>query len=95
MIIYLLPILDILTAVVLILHVNFGIFPVPIVLVHGIYLGLKGMLFARGDFASKIDVLSAIYIITVAFGLLVNTTITWIVFFWLMQKAVFALLPIR
>ena len=95
MIVYLLPLLDILTAVVLVLHVNFGIFPLPVVLVHGVYLGLKGMLFARGDFASKIDVLSAIYIIIVAFGLLANTTIAWIVFFWLMQKAVFALLPIK
>ncbi len=95
MIAYLLPILDILTATVLILHVNLGVFPFPVVLVHGIYLGLKGMLFAKGDFASRIDVLSAIYIIAVAFGLFANKTAALVVFIWLMQKAVLALVPLR
>ena len=95
MILYLLPILDILTATVLILHTHFGIFPLPVVLVHGIYLGFKGVLFAKTDFASKIDVLCSIYIILVAFGLFANKTAAFVVFIWLVQKAVFALLPIR
>ncbi len=95
MIFYLLPILDIITALVLILHVNFGTFPFSVVLVHGIYLSLKGVLFAKSDFASKIDLLCGLYIILVAFGLLANKTIALIILIWLAQKAVFALLPIR
>lgn len=92
---YLLAALDILTAAVLLLHVNFGMFPLPVVLVHGIYLGTKGLLFARGDFASKIDLACSIYIIIVAFGLAVNTAVTWAVAIWLLQKAGLALLPMR
>lgn len=95
MILYLLPILDILTATVLILHTHFGIFPLPVVLIHGIYLGLKGLLFAKTDFASKVDVLCSIYIIIVALGIFVKPTVSLIVFIWLVQKAVFALLPLR
>lgn len=95
MIFYLLPILDIVTALILILHVKFGVFPFPVVLVHGIYLGFKGLLFAKSDVASKIDLLCGIYIILVAFGLFANSTIALIILIWLMQKAVFALLPLR
>ena len=95
MILYLLPILDTLTATVLILHTHFNVFPLSVVLVHGIYLGIKGMLFAKTDFASKVDVLCSIYIILVAFGLFVNKTAAFIVFIWLVQKAVFAVLPMR
>lgn len=95
MIQYLLPILDILTAAVLILHTRFGVFPLPVVLVHGIYLSFKGLVFAKSDFASKIDLLCGIYIIIVAFGLLANTTAALIITIWLVQKAVFALVPMR
>lgn len=95
MIFYLLPILDILTAVVLILHTHFNLFPFPVVFIHGIYLGFKGLVFARSDFASKVDVLCSIYIIAVAFGAFVSPTVSLIVFAWLVQKAVFALIPIR
>lgn len=95
MILYLLPILDLLTATVLILHTHFGIFPLPVVLVHGIYLGFKGLLFAKSDFASKVDVLCSIYVIMVAFGAFVSPTVSLVVFVWLVQKAVFALVPLR
>lgn len=95
MIQFLLPILDTLTAIVLILHVNFGTFPMPVVLVHGIYLGFKGLIFAKDDFASKIDLICGIYIIIVAFGLFANTAIAWAVAIWLVQKAVFALVPMN
>lgn len=95
MIFYLLPILDIVTAVVLMLHVHFGMFPLIVVLVHGIYLSLKGMLFARSDFASKVDLLCGLYVILVAFGLFANTTAALIITIWLVQKAVLALLPFR
>lgn len=95
MIFYLLPILDIVTAAVLILHVHFNIFPLVVVLIHGIYLSFKGAVFARSDFASKIDLLCGIYIIMVAFGLFANSAIALIILIWLMQKAVLALLPIR
>ncbi|MBI2176065.1 hypothetical protein HYU40_01790 [Candidatus Woesearchaeota archaeon] len=95
MILYLLPILDIITAIVLMLHVKFGAFSFPVVLVHGIYLSFKGALFAKSDFASKIDMLCGIYIILVAFGLFANATIALIIVIWLMQKAVLALIPIR
>ncbi|MBI3036416.1 hypothetical protein HYY73_01480 [Candidatus Woesearchaeota archaeon] len=95
MILYLLPILDIVTAAVLMLHVHFNIFPFVVVLVHGIYLSFKGAVFARSDFASKIDLLCGIYIMLVAFGLFANSTIALIILIWLMQKAVLALLPLR
>ncbi len=95
MILYLLPILDIVTAAVLMLHVHFNIIPFPVVLVHGIYLSLKGVLFAKSDFASKIDLLCGIYVILVAFGLFANATIALIILIWLVQKAVLALLPLR
>ena len=95
MILYLLPILDILTATVLMLHTYFNVFPLPVVLVHGLYLGIKGLLFAKTDFASKIDLLCSAYIIIVALGIFVKPTISLIVFIWLLQKAAFALLPMR
>ena len=95
MIYYLLPILDTVTAIVLVLHVYFNIFPFPVVLVHGLYLSLKGMLFARSDFASKIDLLCGVYVIVVAFGMFANATAALIITIWLVQKALFALVPIR
>ena len=95
MIQYFLPILDLLTASVLMLHVRFGFFPFPVVLVHGIYLSLKGLVFARSDFASKIDLLCGIYIILVAFGLFANSTVALIILIWLAQKAVLAMLPMK
>ena len=95
MILLLLPVLDLLTATVLVLHANFGIFPSSVVLVHGFYLGLKGLLFAKSDFASKIDLLCGIYIILVGLGLFANATAALVIFIWLAQKAVFALLPMR
>ena len=96
MIVYLLSFLDMLTATVLLTHVNFGFFPFPVVLVHGIYLGIKGVLFAsRGDFGSKIDVLCSIYIILVAFGLLINKGIVMAVFFWLVIKALLGFVPMK
>ncbi|MBI2144688.1 hypothetical protein HYU17_06135 [Candidatus Woesearchaeota archaeon] len=95
MILYLLPILDAITAAVLMLHTRFGVFPASVVLVHGIYLGVKGMLFAKSDFASKIDVLCSIYIVLVALNIFTSPTVSLIVFIWLVQKAAFALLPIR
>ena len=95
MILILLPILDIITAAVLMLHVHFNIFPFLVVFVHGLYLSTKGVLFARSDFASKIDLLCGIYVILVALGLLANTTVALIITIWLVQKALFALVPIR
>ncbi len=95
MILYLLPILDILTAVVLILHTNFGTFPMPVVLVHGVYLGFKGLVFAKGDFASKVDLVAAIYIILTAMGMVAHKTVALLIFIWLIQKAVLALVPMR
>ena len=95
MIVYLLPILDTLTATVLMLHVHFNFFPFIVVLVHGLYLSLKGALFARSDFASKIDLLCGIYVILVAFGTFANTTAALIITIWLLQKAVFALIPLK
>lgn len=95
MIIYFLPILDIVTALVLVLHVNFGAFPFPVVLVPGIYLSFKGLIFAKSDFASRIDLLCGFYVILVAFGLFANKTAALIIMIWLMQKAVLAMLPLR
>ncbi len=95
MILILLPVLDLLTAAVLVLHANFGFFPSSVVIVHGFYLGLKGLLFAKSDFASKIDLLCGIYVILVGLGLFTNATAGLVVFIWLVQKAVLALLPLR
>lgn len=93
MILFLLPILDILTAAVLALHVYLNLFPAPVVLVHGAYLGIKGMLFAKSDFASKIDVMCSTYVILAALEIFVNKSVTLAVFLWLVQKALFALIP--
>ena len=95
MILILLPILDLLTASVLILHTNFNMFPGLVLLVHGSYLTLKGLLFAKGDFASRIDVVCGVYVILVGLGLFSNKTVALVVFIWLVQKAVFALIPMR
>lgn len=95
MILYLLPILDILTASVLILNTHFGMFNTTIVAVHAFYLGFKGMLFASRDFASKIDVVCAVYIMLAAFSIFTSDVVSLVAFIWLVQKAVFALVPMR
>jgi hypothetical protein len=94
MIVLLLPILDILTASVIVLHTYFGL-PYHVVLIHGFYLGMKGMLFAKTDFASKIDILCSVYIMIAAFGLFVNPIVTLVIAVWLVQKAVFLLAPLK
>jgi hypothetical protein len=95
MLIYILPILDIITAVVLFLHARFGLFPISSLLILGVYLSLKGVVFSVSDFASRIDVVCGAYIILVGLGVFSNIVISLIVFFWLMQKGVFALIPMR
>jgi hypothetical protein len=95
MIRYVFPILDIITASALFLHTRFGWFAGSFVVLVGIYMAAKGLAFAYSDFASKIDIIAGAYIIIAGLGLFMNATVSMIVFVWLMQKAVFALIPLR
>ncbi|MGB9748866.1 MAG: hypothetical protein ACP5OZ_01860 [Candidatus Woesearchaeota archaeon] len=57
----------------------------------GIYLLLKGVLFSfSGDIASILDILSAIYIIVLSFGIS-SPFISIIVFVYLLQKALYSI----
>jgi hypothetical protein len=92
------PVLDIITASVLLLHTRFHLFPLSLVLVLGIYLTLKGLAFALGDFSSRVDLACGVYAVLVGFGQFsngVNAVASLIIFAWLMQKAVFALIPMQ
>jgi len=95
MLIYILPVLDIITAAVLLLHTRFNMFPLGLVLFFGIYLTIKGLAFALGDFSSRVDVICGGYVVIVSLSLFSNPVVSLIVFGWLMQKAVFALIPMR
>lgn len=83
-------VLDVLTAFVLITHTTFGWFSTETILYHAAYIIIKGGMFAFQDHASKIDVLTGIYIVISALDIFTSTTITILSAMWLMQKALFA-----
>lgn len=91
-IVYLLSILDVVTAFVLWSHVSWGWFSPQVVMYHALYTILKGALFALSDFASKLDIIAGGYILLVAFGLFSHKAATTLVVIWLGQKALFGLI---
>ncbi len=94
-IIYLLAILDAITAFVLATHVAFGWFSTEIVLLHAGYIILKGVIFFISDWASRMDAIVGVYMLLVAFDVFSLSWITIISVIWLLQKSVFAfIIPI-
>ncbi|MBI2972073.1 MAG: hypothetical protein HYY37_06645 [Candidatus Aenigmarchaeota archaeon] len=87
MLVLVLSILDAVTAFVLWSHVSWGWFSPEVVMYHALYTILKGALFALNDFASKLDIISGVYILLVAFGIFSNKIVTVLVVVWLVQKA--------
>jgi len=90
MIVYLLAILDTITAFVIMFHVFFGWFSPATVFYHALYVFLKGLLFAKSDFASKIDVVVGLYIFILLAGFSHNI-LTIIAIVWLAQKSFISL----
>ena len=84
----LLSLFDALTAFVLVTHAIFGWFSVEIVLYHAAYVIIKGMIFALHDWASRIDILSGVYMVLVAFNIFSFPTIIAIAALWLSSKTI-------
>ena len=90
-----LGIFDILTALLFLIN-NFdksdAWFPNKIVLIAGIYLLIKGVLFLFIlDFASSLDVISAV-IILLSLVISIHPVLSLIVIIFLVQKGIFSLL---
>ena len=82
---------DVITAFVLIAYAFYDWFSPMTVFFHAIYLGVKGVIFFIRAFASKIDIVFALYMTLVAFGIFSVDKITIIAFLWLIQKGLFAM----
>jgi hypothetical protein len=88
MLVKLMGIMDLLSAVaVIMLHYDFFI-TWRIGLIFAAYLILKGWLF-RSDIASLLDLLCGIYLFIMLLGF--TTFLSWVVAVYLFQKAVFSL----
>ncbi len=85
----LLTILDLVTALVLMSNATLGWFSVETILYNAFYLVLKGVIFAKNDWASRIDILAGFYMVSMSFNIFSNTLITTIVAIWLAQKIIF------
>lgn len=88
-IVYLLTILDAVTAFVLGTHVALGWFSTEIVVYHAAYIILKGAIFFIGDWGSRIDVIVGVYMVLVAFDIFSITAVTIASVIWLLQKSIF------
>ncbi len=87
MIVRLLGLLDLATAVALIL-LHYGLAAKPLAIIFASYMLFKGFAFL-GDFASIIDLVVGLYILAaVLFGL--HTFVAFILAFYLLQKAAFS-----
>ena len=91
-IVILLTILDLITAMMLVLHVGFGLFSQEVVLYNAVYLIVKGLLFFKTDFASKVDILVGIYMVMIGFDIFSNQYLTIGAVVWLAQKGVMILI---
>jgi hypothetical protein len=87
-----LGIFDIITVFVFWMFIFHGWFSPQTVLFHAVYLGLKGGIFALGDLGSKIDVLVAVYIALVAFGIVSFYPVTVAISIWILVKGLWSLL---
>ncbi|MBL7147810.1 MAG: hypothetical protein ISS82_03220 [Nanoarchaeota archaeon] len=87
MIAKLLGVIDLLAALsIILLKFNLG---TSFALIIAIVLLIKSLLFIF-NIVSIIDIISVVFIFLAIFGIF--TVVTWIAFFWLLQKAVFSLL---
>lgn len=86
--VYILSILDAVTAFVLATHVALGWFSTEVVAYHAAYIILKGAIFAVNDWASRIDVIIGIYMVIVSFDILSLAFLTIISVLWLLEKSV-------
>jgi hypothetical protein len=91
MIIKIMGIFDIITAAVFYTFVFHGWFSPSIVILHAVYFGVKGGIFALGDFPSKIDIVVGVYMIIVALGVFQMSQLTVIALIWILQKGLFSL----
>ena len=73
----------------LVLHTGFGLFSQEVVLYNAVYLIVKGILFVKTDFASKVDILAGLYMILIGFNIFSNQYMSIAVVFWLAQKGIF------
>ncbi|MDD5133276.1 MAG: hypothetical protein PHD81_01855 [Candidatus Nanoarchaeia archaeon] len=83
--IWILGILDILSAIILVLQ---KFIPFKWAIIFPIYIILKSIIFIK-DFSSIIDFIAAIFFILAIFGHFY--IITWLAAFWIVQKGVFSL----
>lgn len=88
-IVYLLTILDAVTAFVLATHVALGWFSAEVVAYHAAYIILKGLIFFLTDWSSRIDVVIGAYMALVAFDILSFNMATVTSVVWLLQKGIF------
>ncbi len=91
MLVYLLGFLDLIATFIIMSHVFLGWFSIGTVLYNVLYIIIKGLIFAKWDFASKIDLFVGAYILLLVYGIYANGVMTIIVFLWLLQKSLFSL----
>lgn len=91
MIIKIMGIFDIITAAVFFMFSFYGWFSPATVIFHAIYFGVKGGIFFIRDFASKIDIVVALYMASAALDIFHNEKIAYIAIIWILQKGLFSL----
>ncbi len=87
MLLYVLPVLDTISALFIML-IHYDIFGLKAALFVSIYLISKGIIFRDG--ASMIDLLIGLFVFAILAGL--HTFLTWIAVIYLMQKVFLALI---
>ena len=91
MLVILLGILDLIASFIIMSHLFFGWFSLGTVLYNVLYIIIKGLIFAKWDFASKIDIVFGLYILLAVYGIFAHIVITVIVFVWLVQKSLISM----
>ena len=93
MLMKLMPFLDIITCVIVFLHVTFGWFSVSTVMYFAVYLIIKGLIFSLSkDFASIVDLFCGFYILLLVFAGLSFGLLNIFIFIWLLQKGFFGMM---
>ena len=91
MLVVLLGILDLVASFIIMSHLFLGWFSVGTVLYNVLYIIIKGLIFAKWDMASKIDIVFGLYILLAVYGVFAHVVITAIVFVWLVQKSLMSM----
>lgn len=92
MFVILLGILDLIASFVIMSHLFLGWFSIGTVLYNVLYIIIKGLIFAKWDAASKIDIIVGLYILLAVYGIFAHIVITAIVFVWLVQKSLISMI---